>query len=148
MRIVQTVRFLAILSALGIASQSLALMPPWLGQVRRALEDELRRSMDSLSIESLKRPYYLEYTLRYRWSTRAKVSFGGLLDSGSSESARLTVGIRVGSPERDNTNFLTLHYSSSVAMTRSNTGIVQCHLSSTMHGCGSKRGLRPMLRIR
>ncbi len=105
MRIVQTVRLLAILSALGIASQGLALMPPWLGQVRRALEDELRRSMDSLSIESLKRPYYLEYTLRYRWSTRAKVSFGGLLDSGSSESARLTVGIRVGSPERDNTNF-------------------------------------------
>ncbi|MCX7930108.1 MAG: metallopeptidase TldD-related protein [Chlorobi bacterium] len=80
-------------------------MPPWVGDVQRAFRDELRRSVDSLSIPSLKRPYYIEYTLRYRWTTRAKASFGGLLDSARAESARLTVGIRVGSPERDNTNF-------------------------------------------
>lgn len=91
--------------AVGALSTALAVMPPWIGQDRRALQDELRRSMDSLSIESLKKPYYLEYTFRYRWSARAKVSLGGTLDSGQTASARLTVGIRVGSPERDNTNF-------------------------------------------
>lgn len=100
-------RVFRILVALAVTATSTALaaMPPWIGQVRRALHDELRRSMDSLAIESLKKPYYMEYTFRYRWSARVKVSLGGTLDSGQTASARLTVGIRVGSPERDNTNF-------------------------------------------
>lgn len=82
-----------------------AQLPPWVEPVRRAMHDELARSMDSLSIESLRKPYYIEYTFRYRWSARAKVALGGVLDSGQTRSARLSVGIRVGSPERDNTNF-------------------------------------------
>lgn len=82
-----------------------AALPPWVRDVQRAMRDELQRSMDSLSIESLSRPYYIEYTLRYRWTARAKATLGGILDSSYSPAARLTVGVRVGSPQRDNTNF-------------------------------------------
>lgn len=82
-----------------------AALPPWVSDVQRAMRDELKRSMDSLSIESLSKPYYIEYTLRYRWTARAKSTLGGVLDSGYFPSARLTVGVRVGSPQRDNTNF-------------------------------------------
>lgn len=84
---------------------TLAALPPWVADAQRALRDELRRSMDSLSIASLEKPYYIEYTLRYRWPARAKLALGGTLDSGQTRTARITVGVRVGSPERDNTNF-------------------------------------------
>ncbi len=90
---------------MGLSLAATAQLPSWTAQVQRALTDELRRSMDSLAIEGLKKPYYIDYTLRYRWTTQAKVAFGAVLDSGRSQTARLTVGIRVGSPERDNTNF-------------------------------------------
>jgi predicted Zn-dependent protease len=69
------------------------------------MKDELQRSIDSLAIEGLTKPYYLEYTLRYRWTSRATAAFGAIVDSGMSQTARLTVGVRVGSPARDNTNF-------------------------------------------
>jgi predicted Zn-dependent protease len=69
------------------------------------MKDELQRSIDSLAIEGLTKPYYLEYTLRYRWTSRATAAFGAIVDSGTTQTARLTVGVRVGSPTRDNTNF-------------------------------------------
>jgi len=88
-----------------IAVVATAQLPSWVLDAQRALRDEIRRSMDSLAIEGIKKPYYLEYTLRYRWSARASVAYGAVLDSERTQTARVTVGIRVGSPERDNTNF-------------------------------------------
>lgn len=82
-----------------------AQLPPWVRQAQQAMKDELQRSIDSLAIEGLTKPYYLEYTLRYRWTSRATAAFGAIVDSGTTQTARLTVGVRVGSPTRDNTNF-------------------------------------------
>lgn len=74
-------------------------------QVRRAMRDELKRSMEQLTVASLKKPYYIEYTLTLRSASRVKAVLGSLLESSSVLIPRLTVGIRVGSPEFDNTNF-------------------------------------------
>lgn len=73
--------------------------------IQRAMKDEMARSMDKLSVESLKRPYYMDYRITLRNTRAIKSSLGSLLYSRTNRSASLTVGVRVGSPEFDNTNF-------------------------------------------
>ncbi|MCZ2133408.1 MAG: hypothetical protein LC116_09625 [Bacteroidetes bacterium] len=73
--------------------------------IQRAMKDELVRSMDKLSVESLQRPYYMDYRLTLRKARSIKSTLGSLLYSRNNRSALLTVGVRVGSPEFDNTNF-------------------------------------------
>ncbi len=76
-----------------------------INEVRQAMRDEIKRSLAELRVESLQKPYYVEYTLSIRQSTTAKATLGSLLDRNSAVIPRLTVGVRVGKPEFDNTNF-------------------------------------------
>lgn len=71
----------------------------------RAMRDEAKRALSELQVESLQKPYYVEYMLTMRNSESAKASLGGIINTRKGMSAVLTVGIRVGTPKFDNTNF-------------------------------------------
>ncbi|MGD2092617.1 MAG: metallopeptidase TldD-related protein [Candidatus Aminicenantes bacterium] len=72
----------------------------------RAMKDELDRSMKSLKIENMEKPYYLEYSLwDYREFSIAG-SFGSLTQSEEDHQRILKVGVRVGSYQLDNSGFI------------------------------------------
>lgn len=73
--------------------------------ILNAMRDEIKRSMSSLQLKSLQKPYYIEYKLRVRHADRISSSFGKITDSGSDDFAQLTVELRVGDYKFDNTNF-------------------------------------------
>lgn len=73
--------------------------------VLRAMRDEIKRTMSSLSVEKLQKPYYLEYKLSIRDEHNVKASLGQITDINDARYVMLTVGIRVGSYKFDNTNF-------------------------------------------
>jgi len=73
--------------------------------ILQAMRDEISRSMQQLSIESLDKPYYIEYKLTIRRSHIVKAFYGSLTESRDMPSATLTVGVRVGDYKFDNTNF-------------------------------------------
>jgi len=70
-----------------------------------AMTDELTRSMKSLQIEKMEKPYFLEYTILDNWQLGIEADFGSLTKSGKQQSRRLKVGLRVGSYQLDNTGF-------------------------------------------
>ncbi len=78
------------------------------GLLMRALDDELDRSMAELRIEGLERPYFIAYRVDDTELLSAAASFGSLLIGRAHRSRQLTVEVRVGGYELDNTNFLTL----------------------------------------
>ncbi|NIM11975.1 MAG: hypothetical protein GTO45_07645 [Candidatus Aminicenantes bacterium] len=71
-----------------------------------AMKDEMARSMTSLKIENMEKPYYMEYSLIDHWQLEIKGSFGSLTTSDETRRRMLKVGIRVGSPQLDNTGFV------------------------------------------
>jgi predicted Zn-dependent protease len=76
--------------------------------VMKAMLDEMLRSMEALRLEELERPYFISYTVEESTTTRASASFGSLVSSRVDRQRWLTVEVRVGSYDLDNTNFLTL----------------------------------------
>lgn len=74
-------------------------------RILEALRDELNRSMNKLRLESVREPYYIEYTLRIRDVYNIKSDYGLLSESNYIRYALLNVGVRVGSYQFDNTNF-------------------------------------------
>lgn len=74
-------------------------------ELLQAMRDEINRSMSELSIESLQKPYYIEYKLTLRDVNVVKSVYGSLVNSSSIKVAQLSVGVRVGDYKFDNTNF-------------------------------------------
>lgn len=74
-------------------------------ELMRAMRDEAKRALSELRVESLQKPYYVEYLLTIRNTESVKATMGGTINSKQGKSAVLTVGIRVGNPAFDNTNF-------------------------------------------
>lgn len=74
-------------------------------EIMRAMRDELKRSMQELRLPSLEKPYFIAYSLTDYQTYTVKASFGSLTESRHSKEKRLTVGLRVGSAQFDNTNF-------------------------------------------
>ncbi|MCS6808182.1 MAG: metallopeptidase TldD-related protein [Bacteroidota bacterium] len=74
-------------------------------EVLRAMRDELQRSLQYMYLPSLERPYYIHYVLTDAATNTIKASFGSLIESRCTREKRLTVGVRVGSMQFDNTNF-------------------------------------------
>jgi len=72
----------------------------------RAMEDELDRSAGKLSMEDMETPYFLAYRVDEVEGFRVSARFGALDRSSPSRRRSLSVELRVGSPEFDNTNFL------------------------------------------
>ncbi|HKN22981.1 MAG TPA: metallopeptidase TldD-related protein [Terracidiphilus sp.] len=84
--------------------------------VMKAMRDELDRSMNQLQLENLEKPYFIAYRVVDSESTGVSASFGALDSSNQGRGRRITVEVRVGSYQLDNTNFFsfTLNMSSMV----------------------------------
>lgn len=80
-------------------------------EILQAMREELKRSMDSLFIETLPRPYFIEYSLKLTTSARASAFLGSIVDSSQTKRATLNVKVRVGDYKLDNTNFMDLSFS-------------------------------------
>ena len=76
----------------------------------RALEDELERSMQTLRLEELERPYFIAYRVTEGKNQEASATFGSLLTSGRNHSRTLQVEVRVGDYSLDNTHFQSFSY--------------------------------------
>ena len=76
------------------------------GVLLRAMRDELDRSTRDLSMEDMETPYFLAYRVDEVEGFRVSARFGALDRSLPSKRRSLSVELRVGSPEFDNTNFL------------------------------------------
>ncbi|MCY3840698.1 MAG: metallopeptidase TldD-related protein, partial [Gammaproteobacteria bacterium] len=72
----------------------------------QAMRDELDRSAQDLSMEDMDTPYFLAYRVDEVEGFRVSARFGALDRSSPSKRRSLSVELRVGSPEFDNTNFL------------------------------------------
>jgi predicted Zn-dependent protease len=73
--------------------------------VARAMRDEMQRSMKELHLESMERPYYLAYKIVDTDRKEAQASFGSLTSSGVTRNRVLSVTVRVGGYDFDNSNF-------------------------------------------
>jgi len=72
--------------------------------VTRAMKDEIARSMKLLQLPSMERPYYIEYKIVDQQSVIAHARLGSLTSSEQTHTRQLTVTVRVGSYEYDNSN--------------------------------------------
>lgn len=95
--------------ASGVLLMGLAFLPATLAAqsdtLRAAMRDELARSMRTLQLDTLPRPYFISYRVDDIHRTTVVATLGGLLQSGETRVRRLTVEVRVGSYAFDNTNF-------------------------------------------
>lgn len=71
----------------------------------RAMTDELARSMQSLKLPDEPAPYFIEYEVQDRVSTRVTARLGALVEDLSGRSRVLRVAVRVGSYDFDNSLF-------------------------------------------
>ena len=74
--------------------------------VMRAMCDELDRAMRSLRLEELETPYFLSYRVEELHEVRADGHFGALTNSDTSRTRDLSIELRVGGPDLDNSNYL------------------------------------------
>lgn len=77
----------------------------------RAMKDELARSLKKLQLEQLEKPYFIAYRIVDTDSKSASATFGALTEKSERRSRLLSVEVRVGSYERDNTNFFSMRLS-------------------------------------
>jgi hypothetical protein len=75
--------------------------------VMKALHDELDRSMQQLRLEQLEKPFFISYRVQDRTSLDTSATFGALLTGGVTRVRYLTVQVRVGDYQQDNSNFIT-----------------------------------------
>ncbi len=73
--------------------------------VFRAMQDELDRSGKGLAIPGMNPPYFLSYRVREHRDATLESRYTALTDSSTSRSRGLMIGLRVGDPGLDNTNF-------------------------------------------
>ena len=72
--------------------------------LRRALEDEIARSMEQLQVEGLVKPHFIGYTVHDDHSATVNASRGGIENQLIRRDRTLQVEVRVGSSDLDNTN--------------------------------------------
>ena len=73
----------------------------------KALRDEMGRTMERLQLEDMDRPYYVAYWVRESTGRGSEAILGGLLGRGRGSGRRsLSVELRVGDHDLDNTNFM------------------------------------------
>ncbi len=70
----------------------------------RAMRDEMQRSMKELRLQGADGPYFIAYKIVDSDRSTAEASFGSLLGSNQARSRTLSVSVRVGSYELDNSN--------------------------------------------
>src|SRR5881396_2507466 len=70
--------------------------------VMKAMQDELARSVSSLRLKDLDKPYFIEYEIADVDSFTVSAAFGGLLYQNRDRGRGLSVDVRVGSYDFDN----------------------------------------------
>ena len=98
-------------AALLAAFVLLAMVPPLAAAddvIRKAMQDELARSMQRLRLNDLDKPYFIAYTVQDGTTVAASATFGSLTASEATHVRLLTVEVRVGDYSLDNTNFFSL----------------------------------------
>ncbi len=76
------------------------------GVLINAMRDELARSMQSLEIEQMGNPYFLAYRVDEIKGFQVSASFGAINNRSETNSRTLSVELRIGDHNFDNTNFL------------------------------------------
>ncbi|MFC2130547.1 metallopeptidase TldD-related protein [Bacteroidota bacterium] len=79
--------------------------------IRQAMRDEIQRSIKNLHLETLEKPYYIEYVLKLTDYHTAKATLGELTESDNEKTSVLNVGMRVGGYKFDNSNYLDFGFS-------------------------------------
>ena len=74
----------------------------------KAMQDEINRSMASLQIDKLEKPYLIEYKVEILHSRMLESMLGGIVDNNNTKSAKLSVQVRIGNYKFDNTNFFDI----------------------------------------
>ncbi len=74
--------------------------------VFRAMTDELDRSMKQLTLAEMASPYFLSYQIRDTSSTQIRARYGAVDIVESRNERDLSLELRVGSAEQDNTNYV------------------------------------------
>jgi len=77
--------------------------------VMNAMRDELARSMKQLTVENLEKAYFISYRIVDSDSVNVAASFGALDHSTVGRSRRLTVEVRVGDHNLDNSHFYSFN---------------------------------------
>ncbi len=101
---------------IAIPSLALAVFAAWsplLAQddvIMKAMRDELARSMQQLQLENLEKPYFIAYRVMDSDHAGVSASFGALNQTYESRERLFNVEVRVGSPQLDSTNFLSLNF--------------------------------------
>ena len=72
--------------------------------VSRAMRDEMKRSMKDLQLTGQDKPYYIAYKIVDSNKMEAQASFGALTSSAETRTRVLSVTVRVGSYDFDNSN--------------------------------------------
>jgi len=72
----------------------------------RAMQDELKRSTEGLSIESMPPPYYVSYRIHDVESITVRARYGSLVQTEDNERSYLYIDCRVGDPAFDNSGFV------------------------------------------
>ncbi|MEJ5245150.1 MAG: metallopeptidase TldD-related protein [Bacteroidota bacterium] len=75
-------------------------------EIMQALRDEMNRSMKQLKIENLQKPYFIEYKLEYSTNFNVQAVLGNTTDLKALPVARLTVSVKVGDYQFDNSNYI------------------------------------------
>jgi TldD protein len=74
--------------------------------VVRALRDEVKRSLEGLSLPGAKKPYYLAYRASEGNDVRVAASFGALIEDQTTRGRGLRTDLRVGDYATDSGNFV------------------------------------------
>ncbi len=96
---------ITLLSLFIVVTASFSKMTETDKEIIRAMENEINRSMGELYLESLERPYYIEYKLVLEEPLVIGATLGSIKDFSNTKRASLYVKVRVGSYIFDNTNF-------------------------------------------
>lgn len=76
--------------------------------IMRAMKDELNRNMKHLSMENLKSPFFISYTIRDAQMLEVKAKLGSIINSEEYPSRSQSVRVLVGDYSRNNENYMDL----------------------------------------
>ncbi len=76
------------------------------GELFRAMRDEMARSVGQLQLGEMEKPFFVSYLVREATEGVVAAQYGSVTSQSQSTTRRLTVQVRVGGKDLDNTNFL------------------------------------------
>ncbi|MBX3208673.1 MAG: hypothetical protein KF764_26810 [Labilithrix sp.] len=88
------------------------------GAVKKAMEDEMARSLAQLKLGAEAPPYFIRYVVVDSDRSWVSARLGALVDEERQPGRALHIEVRVGSPDEDNTNFAGASPGGSATVTR------------------------------